>query len=111
MRTSLPGLGGRHARDHHAKSSDRLGKLAMPFVIADPCIGVKDGSCVASCPVDCIYEAASQYYIIANECIDCGLCVPTCPVEAIFDESTLPTIWSDAFERNKQLAEFTSGVT
>lgn len=83
----------------------------MPFVIADPCVGVKDGSCVAVCPVDCIYEAANQFYIAAGECIDCGLCVPTCPVDAIFDESTLPDIWSGAFEHNQQLAEMTSGVT
>ena len=26
----------------------------MAYVIAEPCIGVKDKACVAVCPVDCI---------------------------------------------------------
>ncbi len=28
----------------------------MPYIIAEPCINVKDRSCVDVCPVDCIYE-------------------------------------------------------
>ena len=28
----------------------------MTYVIAEPCIDVKDRSCVDECPVDCIYE-------------------------------------------------------
>ena len=28
----------------------------MPYVIAEPCITVKDKACVEVCPVDCIYE-------------------------------------------------------
>ena len=28
----------------------------MAYVIADPCIGCKDASCVTVCPVDCIKE-------------------------------------------------------
>jgi NAD-dependent dihydropyrimidine dehydrogenase PreA subunit len=56
----------------------------MAYIIAEPCIGVKDASCVAVCPVDCIYEGEDQYYINPEECIDCGACEPECPVEAIF---------------------------
>ncbi|MEN3001814.1 MAG: ferredoxin, partial [Armatimonadota bacterium] len=52
----------------------------MPYVICEPCIGVKDKSCVAVCPVDCIYEGEDQLYINPDECIDCGLCEPECPV-------------------------------
>jgi NAD-dependent dihydropyrimidine dehydrogenase PreA subunit len=37
-----------------------FGGLHMPYVIAEPCIGVKDKSCVAVCPVDCIHEADDQ---------------------------------------------------
>ena len=44
----------------------------MAYVIAEPCIGVKDASCVAVCPVECIYEGDDQYYINPDECIDCG---------------------------------------
>ena len=27
----------------------------MAYVIAEPCIGVKDSACVDACPVDCIH--------------------------------------------------------
>ena len=46
----------------------------MTYIIAEPCIGEKDASCVAVCPVDCIYEAENQYFIHPDECIDCGAC-------------------------------------
>ena len=57
----------------------------MPYVIAEPCVGVKDKSCVAVCPVDCIHgnEDDDQLFIDPAECIDCGLCEPECPVDAI----------------------------
>ena len=56
----------------------------MPYVIAEPCIGVKDRACVEVCPVDCIYEDDLMLYIHPDECIDCGACEPECPVTAIF---------------------------
>ena len=62
----------------------------MPYVIAEPCIGTKEGSCVEACPVDCIYEASDQYYINPDECIDCGACVDPCPVAAIYPEDEVP---------------------
>jgi len=54
---------------------------AMTYVIAEPCIGVKDASCVDVCPVDCIHttDEAPLYYIDPDECIDCGACEPACP--------------------------------
>ena len=55
----------------------------MPYVIAEPCIGVKDRACVEVCPVDCIYEDDLMLYIHPDECIDCGVCEPECPVDAI----------------------------
>jgi NAD-dependent dihydropyrimidine dehydrogenase PreA subunit len=55
----------------------------MPYVIASPCIGTTDMSCVDECPVDCIYEGDRKLYINPKECIDCGACEPACPVEAI----------------------------
>ncbi len=50
----------------------------MAYIIAEPCIGVKDASCVEVCPVDCIHatDDDTMYYIDPNECIDCGVCVP-----------------------------------
>ena len=73
----------------------------MPYVIAEPCIGTKDASCVEVCPVDCIYEANDQYYINPDECIDCGVCAEVCPVEAIFFEDDLPEQWA-AFKAKNQ---------
>ena len=62
----------------------------MAYVIAEPCIDIKDTACVDACPVDCIhpkkdevdYDTVTQLYIDPIECIDCGACVPVCPVSA-----------------------------
>jgi NAD-dependent dihydropyrimidine dehydrogenase PreA subunit len=64
----------------------------MAFVITEPCIGVKDASCVSVCPVDCIYtkDEDEMYYINPDECIDCGACAPECPVNAIYIDSDVP---------------------
>jgi ferredoxin len=65
----------------------------MAFVISDRCIDTKDQSCVAVCPVDCIYETEPMLVIHPGECIDCGACEPECPVEAIRPDSDLPPEW------------------
>ncbi len=62
----------------------------MAYVVVEPCIDVKDKSCILVCPVDCIYEGEKMVYIKPEECIDCGLCVPECPVDAIFPEDEVP---------------------
>ena len=43
----------------------------MAYVIAQPCVDVKDKACVD----------------------DCGACEPVCPTEAIFYEDDLPPEW------------------
>jgi NAD-dependent dihydropyrimidine dehydrogenase PreA subunit len=73
----------------------------MTYVIAQPCINVKDAGCVEACPVDCIYEGDDMYYINPEECIDCGECVPACPVEAIFHHPDVPEEWTSFIEKNK----------
>lgn len=75
----------------------------MAYVIAEPCIGVKDTACVDVCPCDCIhpgkdepsFTAAAQLYIDPEECIDCGACVPACPVSAIYLAEDLPKQWKN----------------
>ena len=64
----------------------------MTYVITEPCITVKDASCVDVCPVDCIHttDDNEQFYIDPEVCIDCEACVPACPVEAIFYEEDVP---------------------
>jgi len=73
----------------------------MAYVIAEPCIGTKDNSCVEVCPVDCIhptpdepnYDDVPMLYIDPEECIDCDACVEACPVDACFAEDQLPDEW------------------
>ena len=81
----------------------------MTFVIAEPCIGVKDRSCVDVCPVDCIhprkdepeFAQATMLYIHPEECIDCGACVPACPVAAIYESiDATPSHQKDLIEAN-----------
>ena len=80
----------------------------MSHYIVEPCIGVKDTSCVEVCPVDCIhptkdepdFATAEMLYIDADTCIDCGLCVDECPVKAIFPDDEVPEKWKDYIQKN-----------
>ena len=101
------------ARRRRASISLGLGSLSgmygrmvtlrdVAYVIVQPCVGVKDASCVEVCPVDCIHtdDAANMYYIDPDECIDCGACVDPCPVDAIFPEDEVPEQWRDFIKIN-----------
>jgi NAD-dependent dihydropyrimidine dehydrogenase PreA subunit len=70
-------------------------QILMTYVIAQPCVDVKDKSCIDECPVDCIYEGRRALYIHPDECVDCGACEPVCPVEAVFFEADLPAQWHE----------------
>lgn len=72
----------------------------MTYIIAEPCIGVKDRACVDVCPVECIYEGEDMLYIKPEECIDCAACEPECPVTAIFEESAVPEQWKAFIQKN-----------
>ena len=72
----------------------------MTYVIALPCVDVKDRACVDECPVDCIYEGVRSLYIQPDECIDCGACEPVCPTTAIFYEDDLPNQWAGYLQDN-----------
>jgi len=80
----------------------------MTYVIAEPCIGTKDLSCVEVCPVDCIhptqdepgFDDEAQLYIDPEECIDCDACVEACPVDACFAEDQLPEEWQQYIQIN-----------
>jgi ferredoxin len=81
----------------------------MTYVIAEPCVDVKNKSCVDVCPVTCIYiedETADRLlYINPDECIDCGACEPECPVDAIFESSSVPSDWSEYTDLNAKWFE------
>jgi NAD-dependent dihydropyrimidine dehydrogenase PreA subunit len=95
----------------------------VPWVIGEPCIDIKDRTCVEVCPADCIYEltepevlttpsgsrrAASSgvdgrmLFIHPDECIDCGVCEPVCPVDAIREAESLPPQWAQYRELNQR---------
>ena len=85
----------------------------MSYVIAEPCIGTKDNSCVEVCPVDCIhptpdepgYAEAEMLFIDPDECIDCDACVEACPAGAIFNEDDLPDEKKHFLELNEELSQ------
>ena len=78
----------------------------MAYVITQPCIDVKDKSCVDVCPVSCIYLENDgldrKLYIHPDECIDCGACEPECPVSAIFEQSAAPGEWQEFIELDRR---------
>src|SRR5665648_154502 len=76
------------------------GPRVVTYVIAEPCVDVKDKACIDECPVDCIYEGERMLYIQPDECVDCGACEPVCPVEAIFYEDDVPEQWSEYYRAN-----------
>ena len=91
----------------------------MTYIIAEPCIDVKDTACVDVCPVDCIhptkneteeFEKEKKLYIDPEECIDCGACEPVCPVKAIFAEDETPANWKNFIDLNKQFFKDNPGV-
>jgi ferredoxin len=81
----------------------------VTYVIAEPCIDVKDGACTLACPVDCIYEGGRMFYIQPDECINCGLCLSICPVDAIHIDDELPAELAPFLAVNREF--FDPGVT
>jgi NAD-dependent dihydropyrimidine dehydrogenase PreA subunit len=72
----------------------------VTYIIALPCVDIKDRACVDECPVDCIYEGNRMLYINPEECVDCGACEPVCPVEAIYYEDDVPPQYSEYLDVN-----------
>jgi len=91
----------------------------MTYVIAEPCIGEKNGACVDVCPAGCIHTTpdAPQNYIDPAVCIECEQCVLVCPVNAVFLDKELPEEWlpfidvnASFFSANKPLASLTPSL-
>ena len=78
---------------YNRSPSNRAQEGRLTYIIAEPCIDLKDKSCIDVCPVDCIHEFDRMLVIDPEECIDCGACEPECPVEAIYPEDALPDKW------------------
>jgi NAD-dependent dihydropyrimidine dehydrogenase PreA subunit len=90
----------------------------MAYVIAEPCTGVKDTTCVDVCPVDCIhprkdepeFAGVAQLYIDEANCICCGACLPVCPVSSIYLVEELPEKWKKYAQENAEWFTAKSGA-
>ena len=100
-----------HAHQHRVEIRERGSIISsgirsegntLTYIIAGPCIDVKDKSCIEECPVDCIYEGGRMLYIQPDECVDCGACEPVCPVEAIYYEDDVPGEFSEFKSINEE---------
>ena len=74
----------------------------VTFIIMSPCVGIKDGTCVDVCPVDCIHEGETMFYIDPVECIACALCETICPVDAIRHIDDVPEEEKSYIKKNKE---------
>lgn len=80
----------------------------MAFVITQGCCN--DGSCVPTCPVQCIrprpgdpdFTHTEQLYIDPKACIDCGACMDACPVEAIYPDYEVPDGYAEYTDLNAE---------
>ena len=65
----------------------------MTYIIAEPCVGVKDKGCVEIRPLDGSHDDASwRTPLIDPEArIDCARRVDACPVEATFALDDVPS--------------------
>ena len=88
----------------------------MSYVIVEKCLGERYGSCVAVCPVDCIYPGdyqGKEFMVIDPAvCITCGACLPECPIGAIVESEDYAPEYakinadlSPAFKANPKVAE------
>ncbi len=96
----------------------------MTYIVAKPCLGTKDRSCVEVCPVDCFYdirkkdlndkygvtagddsedgdEKVGMLMIHPDQCINCGACETECPVEAIYEDSGVPAEYNEFIALNE----------
>jgi len=102
----------------------------MPYVTSEHCVGCQAGSCVAACPVNCIYVAPlvvrlpglgilwagddelrvgrGMMMINPDECTSCGACETDCPVEAIYEDCSVPEELQDWIAIN---ARYTRSLT
>lgn len=86
----------------------------MTHVITSLCI--RDGGCVAVCPVECIIPGNPQdewpwFYIDPETCIDCGACIPECPYGAIFPAAELPNAYTANGNEHLAMPVGTPGYT
>jgi len=81
------------------------------YIITEPCVGVKDATCLEVCPVDCIAstDEEDQYYVDPDICIACEQCALVCPMDAIFLDIEVPTYFKNYIDINADFYRRTKG--
>ena len=81
------------------------------YVITEPCVGVKDATCLEVCPVDCIAstDEENQYYVDPDICIACEQCALVCPMDAIFLDVEVPGHFKTYIDKNAVFYRKTKG--
>src|SRR2546430_1108445 len=67
----LASRGAKRSRAPLGRPPSKVHSALVTYIIAEPCIDIKDRSCVDVCPVDCIHEFERILIIDPEECIDC----------------------------------------
>jgi hypothetical protein len=78
----------------------------MTYIIAEPCIDIKDKSCVDVCPVDCIHEFG-RMLVIDGGVHRLRRLRASAPSEAIFPRTRCPTSGS----RSSRSTTFPEGAS
>jgi len=77
----------------------------MAYIIAEPCIGTLDKSCVEACPVDCIYEiegSSDQLFFITQTGKKWDFS-EICPASRSILKSSLKTCMTSTFVKGEIL--------
>ena len=98
MSRVLHSSAGKTRRDRgilHTSSCEKaraLRGIVVTYVITEPCIGIKDASCVEVCPVDCIHWEvdAPDSTTSTRPSASTAASARVCPVAAIFPEDAVP---------------------
>jgi NAD-dependent dihydropyrimidine dehydrogenase PreA subunit len=78
---------------------------AVTYVIAEPCIDVKDKACIEECAAERICESERILSIRPGDCADRGGCEPVRAVDAIFCEDDVPGQWAQLTVENAKFPD------
>ena len=76
----------------------------MTYIIAEPCIGVKDLACVEVCPSTVstppMVKGEDMLYIDPDECIDCAHASPSVRSRRSSKSQRSPEYWAQYYDIN-----------
>ena len=72
----------------------------MTYVIAQPCVDVKDKACIEECPVDCIYEGHGPCTSTRTNASTAAPVSRSARSRRSSTRTTLPEEWKDYYKAN-----------